>query len=250
MLQSPSLFLSITEAFMTLCIIPARGGSKRIPRKNIRPFNGKPMIAHSILAARSAGCFERIIVSTDDDEIAQIARQYGAEVPFVRPAELADDFATTGAVIAHAVGHMRQHGWHGENACCLYATAPFVRAGDLQEGLRQLSEQQADFAFSVTRFPFPIQRALRLNAEHGVSMFAPENFAVRSQDLEEAWHDAGQFYWGSADAWLQQKPIFNSRSIGIPLPQHRVQDIDTEEDWQRAEYLARLLADEAQKDAP
>ena len=105
---------------MTLCIIPARGGSKRIPRKNIRPFNGKPMIAHSILAARSAGCFERIIVSTDDVEIAQIARQYGADVPFIRPAELADDFATTGAVIAHAVGHMRQHGWHGENACCLY----------------------------------------------------------------------------------------------------------------------------------
>ena len=102
----------------------------------------------------------------------------------------------------------------------------------------------------MTRFPFPIQRALRLNAEHGVSMFAPENFAVRSQDLEEAWHDAGQFYWGSVDAWLQQKPIFNSRSIGIPLPQHRVQDIDTEEDWRRAEYLARLLADEAQKDAP
>ncbi len=235
---------------MTLCIIPARGGSKRIPRKNIRPFNGKPMIAHSILAARSAGCFERIIVSTDDDEIAQIAQQYGADVPFVRPAELADDFATTGAVIAHAVGHMRQHGWHGENACCLYATAPFVRAEDLQEGLRQLSERQADFAFSVTRFPFPIQRALRMNAEHGVSMFAPKNFAVRSQDLEEAWHDAGQFYWGSADAWLQQKPIFNSRSIGIPLPQHRVQDIDTEEDWRRAEYLARLLADEAQKDAP
>ena len=235
---------------MTLCIIPARGGSKRIPRKNIRPFNGKPMIAHSILAARSAGCFERIIVSTDDDEIAQIARQYGADVPFVRPAKLADDFTTTGAVIAHAVGYMQQHGWHGENACCLYATAPFVRVEDLQQGLRQLSEQQADFAFSVTRFPFPIQRALRLNAEHGVSMFAPENFAVRSQDLEEAWHDAGQFYWGSVDAWLQQKPIFNSRSIGIPLPQHRVQDIDTEEDWRRAEYLARLLDDEAQKDAP
>ena len=259
---------------MTLCIIPARGGSKRIPRKNIKPFNGKPMIAYSVEAALESGCFTRVAVSTDDEEIAAVARQYGAETPFVRPPELADDFATTGAVMRHAVATLLAerlpeiersgllHGKSGQQdcsaslkpalpeVCCLYATAPFVRPADLQRGLDTLRRSGGDYALSVTDFPFPIQRALRLNGQGGVSMFQPENFAVRSQDLEEAWHDAGQFYWGSVDAWLQQKPIFNSRSIGIPLPQHRVQDIDTEEDWRRAEYLARLLADEAQKDAP
>lgn len=228
---------------MTLCIIPARGGSKRIPRKNIKLFNGKPMIAHSIQAAQNSGCFEQIIVSTDDAEIADIAQQYGATVPFMRPADLSDDFATTGVVVAHAVDFMQQHGWQGDSACCLYATAPFVQADDLQRGLLALRDNQAEFAFSVTSFPFPIQRALKL-AENGmVSMFSPENFAVRSQDLPEAWHDAGQFYWGTAAAWLAQKPIFNSHSVAVKLPRYRVQDIDTLEDWTRAEMMWRVLAE-------
>nr|WP_314229527.1 pseudaminic acid cytidylyltransferase [uncultured Kingella sp.] len=226
---------------MPLCIIPARGGSKRIPRKNIKPFNGKPMIAHSIATAQLSGCFSQIIVSTDDPEIAAIAQQHGASVPFVRPPELSDDHATTGAVIAHAIQFMQQQGWQGNAACCLYATAPFVQPHDLQQGLTTLAQAHADYAFSITSFPFPIQRALKLHAHNQVAMFQPENFAVRSQDLEEAWHDAGQFYWGTSAAWLAQKPIFNSRSIGIKIPRHRVQDIDTPEDWTRAEILYRLL---------
>ncbi|MDK4679998.1 pseudaminic acid cytidylyltransferase [Kingella negevensis] len=228
---------------MTLCIIPARGGSKRIPRKNIKLFNGKPMIAHSIQAAQDSGCFEQIIVSTDDAEIADISQQYGATVPFTRPAELSDDFATTGAVIAHAFDFMQQHGWQGDSACCLYATAPFVQANDLQSGLLALRDNQADFAFSVTSFPFPIQRALKLAENGTVSMFQPDLFAVRSQDLPEAWHDAGQFYWGTAAAWLAQKPIFNSHSVACVVPRYRVQDIDTLEDWTRAEMMWRVLAE-------
>ncbi len=226
---------------MTLCIIPARGGSKRIPRKNIKLFNNKPMIAHSIIVAQQSGLFSDIIVSTDDAEIAQVAREYGANVPFVRPPELSDDFATTGAVIAHAVDFMQQNGWSGDAVCCIYATAPFVQADDLQRGFQQLRDTGADFAFSVCSFAFPIQRALRMNEQGEVAMFQPELFAVRSQDLEEAWHDAGQFYWGTAQAWLAQKPIFNSHSVGVPLPRYRVQDIDTPEDWVRAELLAKVL---------
>lgn len=226
---------------MTLCIIPARGGSKRIPRKNIKLFNNKPMITHSIIVAQQSGLFSDIIVSTDDAEIAQVAREYGANVPFVRPPELSDDFATTGAVIAHAVDFMQQNGWSGDAVCCIYATAPFVQADDLQRGFQQLRDTGANFAFSVCSFAFPIQRALRMNAQGEVAMFQPELFAVRSQDLEEAWHDAGQFYWGTAQAWLAQKPIFNSHSVGVPLPRYRVQDIDTPEDWIRAELLAKVL---------
>ncbi|QMT31027.1 pseudaminic acid cytidylyltransferase [Alysiella filiformis] len=227
---------------MTLCIIPARGGSKRIPRKNIKSFNGKPMIAHSILAAQQSGCFERIIVSTDDDEIAQIAQQYGAEIPFIRPAELSDDFATTGEVIAHAIELMiKNENWQGEMACCLYATAPFVQAADLQNGAIKLRETNADFAFSITDYTFPIQRALRLAENGEVAMFQPEMFAMRSQDLTRAWHDAGQFYWGTTAAWLAQKPIFNSKSVGVKLPRYRVQDIDTPDDWERAALLAKIF---------
>ena len=238
---------------MNFCIIPARGGSKRIARKNIKDFCGRPMIARSIEAAQLSDCFTRIIVSTDDAEIAETARRCGAETPFVRPAELADDFATTGAVMRHAVAALLDEKQPEslsdcpENApvpdalvCCLYATAPFVCADDLRRGLDILHESGGDYAFAATTYAFPIQRALRRAADGSVSMFQPENFAVRSQDLEEAWHDAGQFYWGRAAAWLAEKPIFNSRAYAVGLPRYRVQDIDTPEDWQRAEMLYRL----------
>ncbi|MBH5329874.1 pseudaminic acid cytidylyltransferase [Eikenella sp. S3360] len=245
---------------MTLCIIPARGGSKRIPRKNIKPFNGKPVMAYSIEAALESGCFAHVAVSTDDAEIAAVARQYGAETPFERPPELANDFATTGAVMRHAVAMLLADGlpesglshFSGSlrsplpEVCCLYATAPFVRPADLQRGLETLRQSGGDYAFSVTDFPFPIQRALRLNGQGRVSMFQPENFAVRSQDLEPAWHDAGQFYWGSAEAWLAEKPIFNSRAAAVKLPRYRVQDIDTPEDWARAEIMWRVLQEQGE----
>ncbi|WNK20116.1 pseudaminic acid cytidylyltransferase [Halomonas piscis] len=222
----------------TIAVIPARGGSKRIPRKNIREFAGKPMIAWSIEAALASGCFERVIVSTDDDDIAAVAEAHGAEVPFRRPIALSDDHTGTIPVIAHAIDWLREQGEAPEEVCCVYATAPFVQAEDLQAGFRALQESNdVDYAFSVTSYAFPIQRALRLTPEGRVAMFQHEHFSTRSQDLEEAWHDAGQFYWGRARAWLAGTPIFTDRAVPVLLPRHRVQDIDTPEDWQRAEWL-------------
>ena len=226
---------------MKLAIIPARGGSKRIPRKNIKPFCGKPMIAWSIEAALESGCFDRIIVSTDDEEIAEVARQYGAEVPFLRPLELSDDHTGTIPVIRHAIETINSQGRAVEQACCLYATAPFIQAEDLRRGLEILQGSGGDYAFSVTSYAFPIQRAIRLTPEGRVEMFNPEHFNTRSQDLEEAYHDAGQFYWGRADAWLQGKMIFSPASLPVMLPRHRVQDIDTPEDWVRAEWLFKAM---------
>ena len=226
---------------MRLAVIPARGGSKRIPRKNIKQFCGKPMIAWSIAAAHASGCFDRIIVSTDDAEIAEIAKAHGAEAPFMRPPELSDDHTGTTPVIAHAVAWQNAAGEQVCNACCIYATAPFVRAEDLQLGLQMLQRSGADYAFSVTSYAFPIQRAIRITQEQRVAMFQPEHFSTRSQDLEEAWHDAGQFYWGQASAWLAHKPLFGQGAAPVPLPRHRVQDIDTTEDWVRAEWLFKAL---------
>jgi pseudaminic acid cytidylyltransferase len=226
---------------MRLCVIPARGGSKRIPRKNIKDFCGKPMIAWSIEAAIKSKCFNRIVVSTDDVEIASVAERYGAEIPFIRPAELADDYSGTTAVIAHAIGWHHSQGETAEKVCCLYATAPFIQADDLQNGLDILDRSGADYAFSVTSYAFPIQRAIRITDNQRVEMFQPEHFNTRSQDLEEAWHDAGQFYWGRAAAWLAKKPIFSNDAVPVLMPRHRVQDIDTAEDWERAQLMFRLL---------
>ncbi len=226
---------------MKLAVIPARGGSKRIPRKNIKPFCGKPMIAWSIEAARSSGCFDRIVVSTDDLEIADVARIHGADVPFMRPEELSDDYTGTIPVIAHAIQWHQQHDVSPEEVCCIYATAPFVTAADLQHGLQRLNNSGADYAFSVTSYAFPIQRAVRIGANGRVEMFYPEHFNTRSQDLEEAFHDAGQFYWGRASAWLAGKPIFSSAAAPVVLPRHRVQDIDTAEDWIHAELMFQAL---------
>ena len=222
---------------MKLAIIPARGGSKRIPRKNIKLFFGKPMIAYSIEAAIESGCFDKIIVSTDDAEIASVAEQYGAEVPFFRPDEISDDYATTLDVIQHALLWCQQNGYPVDMACCIYATAPFIKPRALKDGLSLLAETGGDYVFSATSFPFPIQRALKLKAGGEVSMFHPEHLNTRSQDLEEAYHDAGQFYWGREDAFLQGKPIFAEGSRVVLLPRNEVQDIDTEEDWLNAENL-------------
>lgn len=226
---------------MRLAIIPARGGSKRILRKNIKLFGGKPMIAWSIAAAQQSGCFDRIIVSTDDAEIAQAALVHGAEAPFVRPPELSDDHTGTIPVVAHAIAWQNEHGQSVSQACCIYATAPFVQAEDLQRGLDVLQTSGAQYAFSVTSYAFPIQRAIRITPEQRVAMFQPEHFGMRSQDLEEAWHDAGQFYWGEASAWLAGKSLFSRDAAPVPLPRHRVQDIDTPEDWQRAEWLFKAM---------
>lgn len=225
-----------------IAIIPARGGSKRIPRKNVKPFHGKPMLAYSIAAAQASGLFDRVVVSTDDAEIMTLARELGAEVPFVRPAELADDHTTTIAVIQHAILALQAAGEPVSMACCIYATAPFVQPRYLREGFDLLSER-ADkaYAFSVTSFPFPVQRAIRLNEEGCVDALYPQYRNTRSQDLEEAFHDAGQFYWGRAEAWLRGEVIFSPASLPVVLPRYLVQDIDTPEDWRRAEYLYGAL---------
>ncbi|MBT9547235.1 MAG: pseudaminic acid cytidylyltransferase [Candidatus Sericytochromatia bacterium] len=226
---------------MNIAIIPARGGSKRIPRKNIKPFFGRPMIAWSIAAAKSSGVFERILVSTDDPEIAEIAKQWGAETPFLRPQELANDYAGTTEVVAHATQWLIEQGLNPTALCCIYATAPFLQAEDLKAGLAGLLSGNWEYAFSVTDFAAPIFRAFEINTRGGVEMFFPEHFQTRSQDLPRAFHDAAQFYWGRPDAWLAQKRVFEPYSLPIIIPRWRVQDIDLVEDWQRAELLAPLL---------
>jgi N-acylneuraminate cytidylyltransferase len=226
---------------MRVAVIPARGGSKRIPRKNIRDFCGKPMIAWSIGPALESGLFHRIIVSTDDPEIASISESLGAEVPFVRPPELSDDYSGTCAVIAHAIEWLRQQGMNPDPVCSIYATAPFIKATDLLQGLELLNESGADFALPVTSYAFPIQRAIRLTSGGRIEMLQPQHFMTRSQDLEEAYHDAGQFYWGRADAWCSGVPIFGPNSIPVLIPRSQVQDIDTPEDWQRAELMFGAL---------
>jgi N-acylneuraminate cytidylyltransferase len=226
---------------MNIAIIPARGGSKRIPRKNNQEFCGKPMIAWSIEAALQSGCFNQVIVSTDDAEITEVARQAGAEVPFVRPSSLSDDHTGTTAVIRHALEWLREHGIRPQQVCCIYATAPFINPDDIRCGLDILNKTDSDYAFTVTSYPFPIQRAVRITSQGRVEMFQPEQFSARSQDLEEAFHDAGQFYWGKAGAWLAERTIFGLHSAPVLLPRHRVQDIDTMEDWQRAELMFNAM---------
>jgi len=226
---------------MNICVIPARGGSKRIPRKNIKLFNNKPIIAYSIEAALNSNCFSRVIVSTDDNEIAKVAKKYGAQVPFVRPKELSNDYITTIPVIKHAIEWMQKENILFDNVCCLYATAPFISPQIISKSYQQLKESKSDYCFSVTTFPFPIQRSLKLIKDKKVEMLNPEYLNTRSQDLEEAYHDAGQFYWGNAKAFKNEIPIFSEVASAFVLPRYLVQDIDSEEDWVRAEAMYKVL---------
>ncbi len=229
----------------TVAIIPARGGSKRIPRKNIRPFDGKPIIGYTIEAALKSRLFKRVIVSTDDEEIAEVSRSFGAETPFLRPRELADDFTNTNDVVKHCLQWLNDSQYPVGIACCIYATAPFLRIEFLQKGYDLLISRGKSFAFSVTTFPFPIQRAIRITEQGVVEAIFPENNLVRSQDLEEAYHDAGQFYWGKTEAFQNNEVIFSPVSIPVILPRYLVQDIDTLEDWQRAELMFKVLNEES-----
>lgn len=225
---------------MKVAIIPARGGSKRIPGKNIRLFHGRPMMAWSIDAALQSGCFDRVIVSTDDADIAEVALKFGAEVPFMRPRPLADDFATTADVMHHAADWLQRQGKPTSQLCCLYATAAFVTPAVLVEALQQLDQADWDYVFAAVRFDYPIQRALRLLPEGGVDWLQPEMAQQRSQDLEPCYHDAGQFYWGQFDAFYQRRPILGPRSHPLLLDGRDAQDIDTEADWAMAEALFAL----------
>ena len=226
---------------MRIAVIPARGGSKRIPRKNIKLFCGKPMLAWSIEAAKKSGLFERIICSTDDEEIAVVARECGAETPFLRPAELSDDHTGTIPVVAHAIKKLQNSENKIDIVCCIYATAPFIQEVDLKNSLEQLEKEDANYCFAVTNYPFPIQRAFRITKENCCEMFQPEMFNMRSQDLDEAFHDAGQLYWGKTSAWLETEQMFSLKSTPYILPRYLVQDIDTEEDWLQAELMFKAL---------
>ncbi len=224
-----------------VAIMPARGGSKRIPKKNVRSFAGKPIISYSIEAAKETALFDRIIVSTDSEEIAYVALKYGAQVPFMRPAELADDFTGTVPVLIQALNWLTEHGSSPEYFCCIYATAPFIRPEYIKLGFDLMRKENATIAFSVTTFPYPIFRALKIHGSGRVKMFWPEHEHSRSNDLPEAYHDAGQFYWGNTVRFLREKTLFSLDAIPVILPRYIVQDIDTPEDWAVAERMFLTL---------
>jgi pseudaminic acid cytidylyltransferase len=223
-----------------VAVIPARGGSKRIPRKNIRVFNGKPVIAYAILAAQSLKLFDVIAVSTEDEEIQFIAETFGAAI-VVRPHELADDYTPTVPVVAHAIAALESASGPVDQVCCVYPATPLLRPSDLSAGLDLLARAQTGYVFPVTTFAAPVQRALKLDENGQTTPFDPQYALTRSQDLEPAYFDAGQFYWGHRQSWVSQLPI-HKNATGLVLPHWRVVDIDTVEDWRRAEILAEAIS--------
>jgi len=228
--------------YKTLAIITARGGSKRIPRKNIKDFIGKPIIAYSIEASIKSDLFEEVMVSTDDYEIAEVARKYGARVPFMRSAKNSDDFATNADVLLEVLEEYGKIGRNFDYACCLYPTAPFITPQKLQQAFKLLVENQADSVFPVVAFSYPIWRSLKI--ENGrLMMNFPENLNKRSQDLPVAYHDAGQFYFFQVEKFLTKKKIFSDFSLPLHVSELEMQDIDNEVDWKLAELKYRLLYD-------
>ena len=223
-----------------VAIIIARGGSKRIPRKNIKMFKGKPIIAYSIETALSSGLFDYVMVSTDDNEISNISIKYGAEVPFIRRKKTADDFSGTADVILEVLNDLTNVNKHFKNVCCIYPTAPFISIKTLSEAYDVLVKSKFDTVFPVCSFSYPIQRALELENSK-VTMICPENINKRSQDLKPCYHDAGQFYWMNTQAFSIEKKMFTSNSGSIVLNELQVQDIDNETDWKLAELKFTLL---------
>ena len=231
---------------MNVAIIPARGGSKRIPKKNIKPFCGKPMVAHAIENALASPYVDKVVVSTDDESIANVAKDYGAEVPFMRPAELADDYTGTSPVVRHALSTLLEKGWDINYCACVYATSPLLTTSLINSCYEMLmNADDTDYVFTAARFSFPIQRAILQTENGGVKPFDEFGITQRSQDLPPAFHDAGQLYWGHHKTWLDTtKRIFGANSKMVVMPDHLVQDIDTPEDWVRAELLYKLLQSE------
>ena len=222
---------------MNVAIIPARGGSKRIPNKNIKDFAGRPVIAYSIEAARKSGIFDRIIVSTDSEMIAEAGIKFGAEVPFLRPANLSDDYTPTAPVIEHAVNWLNMNGPKVGYGCCIYPAVPFIRSQNIKEGFSVLTDNKAKLAFSMTTFDFCVFRGMKLSQDGHLEFLWPENELKRSQDLPTAYHDAGQFYWFESETFLEKKKLFDSNAMPVIVPRYLVQDIDTPEDWEVAEII-------------
>lgn len=225
---------------MNLAIIPARGGSKRIPKKNIVNFAGKPLIARAIEVAKRSDIFERVIVSTDDVEVANVAIEFGADVPFMRPSFLADDFTPTAPVIEHAIRECHAYGWPVKYACCIYPCTPFLLEDDLKKAFELIVQRDVDFVYSVTEYPHPIQRAMRQLSTGKMEFFSPQFELTRTQDLEICYHDAGQFYWGKSTAWLSGKKM-HTDGIALQIPNWRAIDIDTQDDLDRASFLGSSM---------
>lgn len=223
-----------------IAIIPARGGSKRIPRKNIRPFMGKPVISYSIEAALQSGLFQEVMVSTDDEEIASVARQYGAKVPFMRSVEMADDYATTADVILEVLNNYQERGETFGRVCCIYATAPFITIKRLEEAFAMMEKEHLDSVFTAVAYSYPVQRGLRIERNR-MNMVWPEYIEARSQDLEIIYHDAGQFYWSTIENLYVNKNFWGTNTGGLILSELEVQDLDTETDWKLAEMKYKLL---------
>lgn len=225
---------------MTIAVIPARGGSKRIPRKNIRSFAGKPMIGYAISAAIRSGLFEHVVVTTDDPEVADLARKEGAEAPFVRTSELSNDYTPIVPVVADAISRCERLGWIIGDVCCIFPCVPFIRTEDLSAAFRLLETSGADYAFPVVEFPAAVQRAMRRDVVGKMQPLFPGNQLLRTQDIETVYYDAGQFYWGRQDAWLNN-PLIHSSGAGLVVPRTRAVDIDTFEDWKYAELMYRSI---------
>lgn len=228
----------------SICIIPARAGSKRIVKKNIKPFMGKPIMAYSIEAALNSGLFDVVMVSTDSEEFAEVARQYGAEVPFLRSEKTANDFAGTEDVIMEVLENYKKQGQTFDSFCCLYSTAPFVTAKRLVEGFGYLTDK-SDAAISVVEYSFPIQRSVRVNDAGHLQPNYPQYMDARSQDLEKTYHDAGQFYFVKTPTFMEEKNLWCKRTAPIVLSELEVQDLDTMTDWQLAEIKFKLVHEKA-----
>lgn len=226
---------------MNIAIIPARGGSKRIPKKNIKNFLGKPIISYSVELAIKSNLFDKVIVSTDCDEIAEIAKSYGAEVPFKRPHEISDDFSTLNEVLKHAIDFIENDGFLYEYVCCIYATAPFIEIDDVRRGFELINTKKWESVIAATNFSYPIFRSFEKDKKGGLKMVFPDHYSSRSQDLPEIFHDAGQFFWAKSEFLKKSPSGFNQNNTIIEIPNYRAQDIDTDEDWHRAELIYKYL---------
>jgi len=226
---------------VNICVIPARGGSKRIKRKNIKLFFGKPIIAYSIMAALKSNCFDQVIVSTDDDEIKKISEEWGAIVPFFRPKKISNDYTSINDVVIHTLKWAINSGYDVKNVCCVYATAPLIQPSFILSAYQKLLDSGKYFCLSVCRFSHSVQRSFTLADDNTIKPAFPEYLLKRSQDLEEFYHDSGQFYWGTVDAFLEKKSVISSNSTCIVLPPNMVQDIDTIQDWESAELMFEVL---------
>tara|TARA_X000001036_G_C20613972_1_gene780151 strand:+ start:127 stop:816 length:690 start_codon:yes stop_codon:yes gene_type:complete len=226
---------------MNIAIIPARGGSKRIPKKNIKNFLGKPIISYSVELAIKSNLFDKVIVSTDCDEIAEIAKSYGAEVPFKRPKAISDDFSTLNEVLKHAIDFIENDGFLYEYVCCIYATAPFIEIDDVTRGFELINTKKWESVIAATNFSYPIFRSFEKDKKGGLKMVFPDHYSSRSQDLPEIFHDAGQFFWAKSEFLKKSPSGFNQNNTIIEIPNYRAQDIDTDEDWQRAELIYKYL---------